>query len=62
MFLGGSNVIDIKPLHFSKQPTPNDFTNFGIVIDVKPLHFSKQPSPNDVTEDGIVFDVKLLQS
>ena len=54
-------VIEVKPRQPSKQNSPNDVTDEGIVIEVKPLQPSKQNSPNDVTDEGMVIEVKPLQ-
>ena len=54
-------MIDVKPLHHSKQYSPNEVTEEGIVIEVKRLHSEKQDSPKEVTEEGMVIEVKLLE-
>ena len=42
-------VIEVKPLHHSKQEAPNEVTDEGMVIEVKPLQSLKQEAPNEVT-------------
>ena len=54
-------VIEVKPLQFQKQKSPNEVTDEGMVIEVKPLQSWKQPSPNEVTDEGMVIEVKPLQ-
>ena len=57
-------VIDVKPLHLSKAPSPILVIEFGIVIEAKSLHSNKADFPILVTvyfesftfiEDGIVM-------
>ena len=53
-------VIEVKSQP-SKQWSPNEVTDEGMVIEVKPLQLRKQDLPNDVTDEGMVIDVKPLQ-
>ena len=55
-------VIEVKPLQYMKQDSPNEVTDEGMVIEVKPLQPEKQPPPNEVTDEGMVIEVKSLQS
>ena len=54
-------VIEVKPLQFLKQDSPNEVTDEGMVIEVKPLQPWKQDSLNEVTDEGMVIEVKYLQ-
>ena len=47
--------------HSSKQLSPKEVTEEGIVMLVKPEHSSKQLFPKEVTEEGIVMLVKPEQ-
>ena len=42
-------VIEVKYQQPSKQDSPNNVTDEGIVIEVKPLQSLKQDAPNEAT-------------
>ena len=52
----------MRPLQYSKAPSPILVTELGIVTEVRPLHSLKAPSPILVTELGIVTEVRPVHS
>ena len=52
---------EVKPLQLSKQYSPNEITDEGMVIEVKLLQPLKHDLPKEVIDEGMVIEVKLLQ-